>query len=530
MMGMTAKGGIARVRAFLASQSWDYLVVLGTLVVVISFAVFLVAYTLVLPVSGDFHFRQSQTAVGIYYAVHEGALIPYETPVLGTPWAVTFEAPVYQTFVAALAAITGIDVVPAGRLVSFSFLLGATYFGSLIIRQLLPGDRLAPILFAALMLCAPVSLFFGRAVLIETCALFFGMAWLYYAMRAINEVRVDLAIIAGPLGLLAVLAKMTTWPAFVLAVGLFWLWDLRARKRPDLSVTATLFIGGSISLAMAFWWIGYSDAIKATGILTKDLVSGNLVAWTYGTLEDRYSARLWLESLPARMLPDALGSLWFIAVLLPFGLALQRRHLVAALSALLLFFMPLALFTNLHVVHAYYQTANDAFLIAAVAIALSVLASRLDRRLAIAAFLVLISGQGFRFIDGYWDYATADTRIGARYQAAQIVKNSTPVGSALIAFGVEWSPVLHFYAERKGLAMPGWIDKELMARILKEPAILLGDMRVGAVINCGLQSVEHRRELMAVLESYLERVAEQAQHGGSTTVLGPCTVYILPPT
>lgn len=522
-----ARDGIARGRAFLASQSWDYLVALAAVVAAGGFSLFLLAYTLALPVSGDFHFRQSQTAIGIFYILQDGALIPYETPVLGVPWAAPYEAPVYHAVVAGLIFATGMDIEPAARLVSFSFLVGTIWFGSLILRQLLPGDRLSPVLFAVLMLAAPLELFFGRATLIETCAVFFGVAWLYLMLRAIIEERPDLAFISIPLCALCALAKMTTWPAFIAAGGLFCVaqWVL-SRRLPARSL-AVVGLGVAVSLALAFWWIAFSDEIKSHGLLTQSTTSDGLAAWNYGTLADRFSARLWLETLPKRMLPDLWGWLWPMPLVGLALLNLRSRHFAIAALSVVLFFVPLAIFTNLHIVHAYYQMANGLFLMAAAAVTASALISRFDARLIGVAFVLLVAGQYVRFADVYWGPATADSRATARYQVARFVRAATPPGTALISIGFDWSSVLHLYAERKGLAMPSWIAKPVLAEFLHDPRTLLGDMPIGAVVNCGFQGIEHRTDILPLLNTYLAESEARAKAHGQVQVFGQCTVYVL---
>src|ERR1700730_19303248 len=52
----------------------------------------------------DLHyFRQTQTALSAYWILKGGPWLAYETPVLGFPWAVPFEFPVYQLLAAGVA-------------------------------------------------------------------------------------------------------------------------------------------------------------------------------------------------------------------------------------------------------------------------------------------------------------------------------------------------------------------------------------------------------------------------------------------
>lgn len=55
------------------------------------------------PVLDGFGFRQAQTGVTAYWLAQGGPWFAYETPVIGSPWSVPFEFPLYQMMVALLA-------------------------------------------------------------------------------------------------------------------------------------------------------------------------------------------------------------------------------------------------------------------------------------------------------------------------------------------------------------------------------------------------------------------------------------------
>src|ERR1039458_146889 len=83
--------------------------------------------TLHVPVLDAFGFRQTQTAISVYWMLHEHALIRYLTPVLGSPWSLPFEVPVYQLIVAALRAVMSLDLDACGRIVSVGFFFGSLW-------------------------------------------------------------------------------------------------------------------------------------------------------------------------------------------------------------------------------------------------------------------------------------------------------------------------------------------------------------------------------------------------------------------
>src|SRR5215470_16287051 len=66
-------------------------------------------------------FRQTQTAISVYWMLQGGPLLAYHTPVLGYPWAIPLEFPLYQWLVAGLVAASGVSIETAGRTVGVAF-------------------------------------------------------------------------------------------------------------------------------------------------------------------------------------------------------------------------------------------------------------------------------------------------------------------------------------------------------------------------------------------------------------------------
>src|SRR5579871_2832020 len=75
------------------------------------------------PIADLHQFRQTQTAITAYWIWRGGPLIAYQTPVLGYPWSVPFEFPVYQ-YLLALMRLAGVSIAVGGRLLSFAFYVG----------------------------------------------------------------------------------------------------------------------------------------------------------------------------------------------------------------------------------------------------------------------------------------------------------------------------------------------------------------------------------------------------------------------
>ena len=81
-------------------------------------------------------FRQTLTALTSYWMIEEGWSFSYQTPVVGYPWKLPFEFPLYQSVVALVAWAGQWPLEPVGRLVSFGFLLGCAWPAAAIATRL----------------------------------------------------------------------------------------------------------------------------------------------------------------------------------------------------------------------------------------------------------------------------------------------------------------------------------------------------------------------------------------------------------
>ena len=66
-------------------------------------------------------FRQTQTAISVFYLLKGSPWLAYETPVLGVPWSIPMEFPLYQGIVAILVKLLQTPIDQTGRFVSAFF-------------------------------------------------------------------------------------------------------------------------------------------------------------------------------------------------------------------------------------------------------------------------------------------------------------------------------------------------------------------------------------------------------------------------
>ena len=479
------------------------------------------------PITEEHAWRQTQTAISVFYMLRHGNWTDYETPVLGAPWTIPFEAPVYHASVAALAGFLPLEL--SGRLVSALYLLGAVGFGCLFLRHVLPHGSATPALFATLALAAPIHLLWGRAFLIESCALFFGAAHLCLGAMYFNTRRQGYLFAAVIAGALCALAKATTWPAFVLVLGGYVVWQCRQSRRVDIAPVFALLLAECVALLVAAAWTVHTDALKSQSVLGSLLTSSALHEFNFGTAEQRFSRQLWSWVLMGRMLPDILGRLWFVALVPVLCLLLPRFRARIALGVLAAagFVAPLLLFTNLHIIHNYYQTANAWFALLATAVAVGALFDRSHTVMATALTAVLVGSQLLEFRNDGWPTVFSGNQIDEVVEAARWARAESPAESALLAFGLDWSPVAHYYAERRGIAFPRRASTDGIDAVINDLDRSLGGLGVGSIIDCRATGKQDRMYSDAVDERIDELIRDFRQRPEvSQKSFGSCTSLI----
>ena len=440
----------------------------------------------------DLHgFRQSQTAITSYYLARGGPFLRYETPIFGYPWSIPFEFPLYQWIVANTSKLLHLQLESSGRLISelFFALSLIAMWGVLAELRVRWDYRL---IFVTICLVSPQYVFWSRTFMIESTALFFCMAYLYFVARFARTGKPLDACLGGLCGILGALVKLTTFPAFALVGGAIYLYGRKRRgnalqNRSTLSrllsshlASSVLFIG--LPVFLAWLWVRYTDQVRALNMVTGPLSSTNLWTWNFGTWEQKLSSTSWKVILN-QTIPDLLGSpvsLFLAAV----GIFVARHRWLPFLISLLGFLTAFLIFTNLHVVHNYYAYANGIFLLAAVSWAIvALLESGNWRRLAgTALFLIIV----ITSINGYYSrlYATQSNNANLFNNLAFTINRITPPGDVVLIFSREWTSELPYYSERRALIWPRWMPRDLDAPAIREAIGKLQGYRIGAVALC----------------------------------------------
>jgi len=437
----------------------------------------------------DVHaFRQCQTAISATYLAEDLnplRMLTYETPVMGAPWRIPFEFPIYQWLVAVVHRVIGLPIDQSGRLVAIAFHL-ACFWPLWRIVTALGGSFTHWAILAGLFLLSPTYHHWSRTVLIESTALFLSLEFLAAYLRWIQTRRMLPLILASAWAALAVLVKVTTFPAFaVAALGLMArdAWAAFNRGEPRPSILMRLLVAGlpfCVALAILVPWLAVCDTVKLQNPLAATTTSKALAAWNYGSLAQRFSWDLWGNTILLRAIPEAVG--WPGLVCILFGLGRLRCEKRLAIMALIaLYFIPWLVFTNLHIVHNYYQFSNAIFLVAALTVVLSEATLRLPR----AAALITLYGAAIGCLGAsrlYLEMERLDLTKFPAYATAMFLKEVIPDDEIIVVMGCDWSSEVAFYAEKRATYLPNWCPYDVVEKFVADPSYLSGGKTIGAMV------------------------------------------------
>jgi Dolichyl-phosphate-mannose-protein mannosyltransferase len=432
-----------------------------------------------------FAFRQTQTALTAFWLIKEPHTFAYITPVLGAPWSMPFEYPIYQWLAVFLTKV-GVPLVAAGRLVSF-----AAFVGCLIPLWTMARDlkisRRAFLVVAIVYLACPFYVYWSRTFMIETTALFFSLCWLAGFVRSRTNPSLSLWLMTLGFGCLAVLAKSTTFLSVGPIAGAVYLFDAFIWLRRDRSgATASRLLGLGllclIPIVVGAAWVVASDYFRAPNAFSLHLNSQALRNFTFGTLEQRFALR---DPILAS-LRQAFG---YIGLLVPLLIALDlihSRYRAAILFAVAGYLTAFFIFTNLHIVHSYYQSSNAIFACIAVGLTIGSMVDKGRLKPVIVVLLCVIASQLQYFGEYFWQAVETDNVGASSVLTARAAKDATKPDESLLFFGDDWSSVIPFYSERKSLGIPGFTPLPLLEKIIADPQAFLDGARLGGVIDCRL--------------------------------------------
>jgi hypothetical protein len=403
----------------------------------------------------DFHgFRQAQTAISAEY-MRDGSFFHYETPVLGPPWFVPFEFPLYQWIVASIADHFSTKLDETGRAISILFFYLSFFPLASILRRL----RFRPIQIAAilaLVAVSPLYIFVSRLFMIESTALFLSLVYVDQVFRmTLGEKpwRYRNAILAAIFGVLAGVVKITTFaPYFVLGAGVaaFYLWkSLRTGRLRATRSLVVIFCCGVLPVVCTSLWTRFADAEKAKNPLSIYMTSSALHAWNFGTLAQRLYLpnyeRFWDNSYAQ------IGSLLPVALVVVLYAVLIRRWDRFVLICLALYAGTIMLFFNLHFVHVYYSYSVAIFLVVAIGMLIAAILTLPGWKAWLGVGLLAL--EMFACIRSYHGdfYPLQAQNAPGHPAAAAIIDKTTAKDDVLLITGLDWSSELPYQSHRRAI-------------------------------------------------------------------------------
>ena len=468
------------------------------------------------PLLEDNAWRQTQTALTSYWMLKEGWQLAYQTPVLGYPWEIPLEFPIFQTIVAFVVWLADLPLDPTGRIVSLTFLLACAWPAFQIARRLrLPPE--APWLFCALLWSAPIYIFNGRSFLIETAALFFVFAAIPYAID-LREARPSLysGIAFAFLAALGMLQKVTT--AFPILLGLtLILLVLRIRESglrvPDRRTLIIFVLAFTIPVAVTLLWFHYGASIRLKNQVIGGLQSNeSMISDWFGG--DRLEPKVLRVIFWDRMMVQNAGGLLGISVFALGTLlgSLKLRSIIV--SGILFCFLTSFIFIRHHSFIYYYQTANTLFLIGALAVSLVSISSYIQKPTpALLLCTAIVAANFYNYYYGYGKYVerVLTPQNNTTLAVSDVVRRYTPRDSAVIVFGLmstgsvepisAWSSEIAYYSQRKSLTVSTSANRQAWS----DPALFIGDKELGAIVFCSTQNRDRYEQILDKYGSELPR-------------------------
>ena len=428
-------------------------------------------------------FRQTQTAISVFYLLKGSPWLAYETPVLEVPWSIPLEFPLYQGIVAILVKLLQTPIDQTGRFVS-AFFFYLSLIPIYVILSYLQVARAFRWLFLSLFLASPLYLFWARTFMIESTALFFSLAYLACIAVYFRYKSPIIALLACLFGIAASLTKVTTMAGFLILacvwIGINWFKKDSSRNlAKDLLIPVVVFI--IIPFLIAKIWVNFTDAQKLLNPMAADFITSKALRdWNFGTIAQKLSRSQWRNYL-TMTLNDVFGGL-IISVMALVILPIFTSKKLLSYGLSLLFILTVAIFTNLHFVHNYYPYANAIFLLGASGFTIMGLIEK-KRKIWQSVgwfFLALILLSQLQFYRAFW-YPIKLHGDSYLEIASQVQTVTSPEGVLLI-YGDYWSSLIPYYSQRRALMIHNQASEEESKNALYK--LSRANYQVEAIVFC----------------------------------------------
>lgn len=416
----------------------------------------------------EFGFRQTQTAISTFYTIKDGFKINYITPVLGAPWSIPLEFPLFQWLVATIVMVFKTPLDQTGRFLNLLF-----FYLSLIPLYSILGlwlkKRHYKLIILSLILLNPTYLFWSRTFMIESLALFLSILFGWLVIKSLEcQKKPVYFILAIAIGCLAALTKITTFialgPALVFIFG--YIWYKENENRFSTAVLKKYFSYGSllfgVPLLAAIGWNHYADSVKSLNPLANGFItSKDLTTWNFGTIKQKISWSTWLQIFDnSAIVPRLFGKTTYGNYIMPnlliffvFVLYFLKKYRTRLILAFAFFLAGPLIFTNLYFIHNYYFYANSFFLSIFLGFFMISILEKEKRIFKISAaviilpFFLLSLQHEYKIVHSFYQLGT-DISLSA---PIEFVSKNTNTNDIILIYGLSWDPSFSYYSQRKAI-------------------------------------------------------------------------------
>ena len=417
-----------------------------------------------------FSFRQTQTAFGIRYFANE-SLNPFtaQVPVLGPPWKIPFEFPIFQLIASLPTKYLSIEEAISGRITATLFFLLSSILLFLILQQT-NGKSVARISMPIFLLTS-FSLEWGSAVLIDWLSValtLWGIYLLILHKKTNSSFSINLMFALVVL-VFASLTKVTTTVPWITAFVIFFVAkSLMFKFRKNVIIITVL----TSSFLPFILWNSFADTVKSENPFTEWLVSDSMNTWNFGSLGQRLQPTNYF-TIFEKIDNLIFGSSIYLIIIITLVVFIQKTNIIFFNFYLFTGIFAVAIFFNLYVKHDYYLIAIYPAIIAMISIILSSGIESLvgTRKYRVVSKLPVIFVVILTYISPLGKSYLIEYRTdGGIPIASQYIMSETEKNSKIIMLGCDWDPTILFFAERKGLMLtPGRFRAEdLTKSLIKE--------------------------------------------------------------
>lgn len=402
----------------------------------------------------DLHnFRQTQTAMNTYYILKNGFSLNYITPVLGAPWSIPMEFPLFEFIVAFFTKFTNFPLDQSGRLMNLVFFYLSVVVIFLILNKLSIKKENA-LLLVSLILVNPLYIYWSRTFMIESFVLFLSLLYFFLFLLYSEQVKFKLFFWCTFVGSLCAMTKITTFTIILVPLIIYIFSSLIREKSLKLSRLVILGLIVLIPILFGIFWTRYADNIKSKNPLAKDFITSNsLQEWNFGDINEKISLSTW-NSILSSTQKSVSGSLWLVIFPIVTVFVYKKRRILIS-TCIITFLMGPLVYTNLFFVHDYYFYSTGIYLIIALGLSLFVFFENNN----IGEWK---RGILFGLLCVYFLYIYKNTYLPFQTQNNQdvikisdFIKSTSNPQDVILIYGYDWNPILSYYSERKAI-MDRW--------------------------------------------------------------------------